>query len=186
MGHVIPSGGDIVLGQEYTDFDKGLEDGIEGSVLGFNLLLVSAFEPLPNHEAFRDSITLPSASGYPTTSLFARIPPRMTQRSVVLVPIYYRRFRRQVGDELVQGSSGSKESSKRIDLGSDELEFDLSRLDKEPLGMQLVKLSFVRCEIGRGSPFVGDSLMLISWSRTPVRVFGGAVLKNVNSDCGNF
>jgi hypothetical protein len=35
---VIPGGGDVVVGQEYTDFDKGLDDGIEGEVFGFNLL----------------------------------------------------------------------------------------------------------------------------------------------------
>ncbi|GJQ69956.1 hypothetical protein Trydic_g22479 [Trypoxylus dichotomus] len=38
----IPSGGEIVVGQEYTDFDKGLDDGIEGDIYGFNLLLAAA------------------------------------------------------------------------------------------------------------------------------------------------
>ncbi|KAI4465571.1 hypothetical protein MML48_3g00010078 [Holotrichia oblita] len=38
----IPSGGEIVVGQEYTDFDKGLDDGIEGDIYGFNLVLASA------------------------------------------------------------------------------------------------------------------------------------------------
>ncbi|XP_076237314.1 uncharacterized protein LOC143181022 [Calliopsis andreniformis] len=186
LGHVIPSGGDIVLGQEYTDFDKGLEDGIEGSVLGFNLLLASAFDPLAiSHarEASYDSNALPSASSYARSSLVARIPTQMSQRGVVFVPVYHHRFRRHVND---RPAGRSEEGSRRIDLGSERAGFDPSRLKKEPLGLQLVKLSYVRCEIGRGSPFIGGPLMLISWSRTPVRVFGGAVLKNVNSDCGNF
>ena len=42
------------------------------------------------------------------------------------------------------------------------------------------------CEIGRGSPYIGGKLMLISWTRTAVRIFGGVLLKNVASDCGNF
>lgn len=40
-GRGIKGGGDIVVGQEYTDFDKGLEDGIEGDVYGFNFVLAS-------------------------------------------------------------------------------------------------------------------------------------------------
>lgn len=40
-GAVIESGGDIVVGQEYTDFDKGLDDGIEGDIFGFNFVLSS-------------------------------------------------------------------------------------------------------------------------------------------------
>lgn len=32
----------MVVGQEYTDFDKGLEDGIEGEIYGFNFVLSSA------------------------------------------------------------------------------------------------------------------------------------------------
>lgn len=37
LGAMIPGGGDIVVGQEYTDFDKGLEDGIEGEVTCFDV-----------------------------------------------------------------------------------------------------------------------------------------------------
>lgn len=33
----LPPLGDLVLGQEYTDFDKGLDDGVEGEVFGFNV-----------------------------------------------------------------------------------------------------------------------------------------------------
>lgn len=41
-GRIIKGEGDIVVGQEYTDFDKGLEDGIEGAIYGFNLVLSPA------------------------------------------------------------------------------------------------------------------------------------------------
>ncbi|XP_077302541.1 pentraxin-related protein b6 isoform X1 [Arctopsyche grandis] len=50
-GSVIPGGGEIVLGQEYTDFDKGLEDGIEGEIFGFNMILSSTTEE-PNHKYY--------------------------------------------------------------------------------------------------------------------------------------
>ncbi|CAL7942726.1 unnamed protein product [Xylocopa violacea] len=134
--HAIPGGGDIVLGQEYTDFDKGLDDGIEGSVFGFNLLLASAFEPLDRREE-------PFASSYATGAT--------EQRGI---------------DYRISNEPRDPE--------------------EQPLGYRLVKLSYVRCEIGRGSPFIGGPLMLISWTRTPVRMFGGATLKNADNDCGNF
>ncbi|KAJ8875181.1 hypothetical protein PR048_023076 [Dryococelus australis] len=37
-GTWIAGGGDVVVGQEYTDADKGLDDGVEGEVFGFNLV----------------------------------------------------------------------------------------------------------------------------------------------------
>lgn len=52
-GRGIKGGGDIVIGQEYTDFDKGLEDGIEGDVYGFNFVLASTLS------LFRPSDSVP-------------------------------------------------------------------------------------------------------------------------------
>ncbi|XP_076756387.1 pentraxin-4 [Xylocopa sonorina] len=138
-GHAIPGGGDIVLGQEYTDFDKGLDDGIEGSVFGFNLLLASAFEPLDISNS--DTIRLPFGSSYASG---------VTQRGI---------------DYTISNES--------------------RHLEELPLGYQLIRLSYVHCEIGRGSPFIGGPLMLISWTRTPVRIFGGAALKNIDGGCDN-
>ncbi|XP_076633056.1 uncharacterized protein LOC143347609 [Colletes latitarsis] len=194
IGHSIPSGGDIVVGQEYTDFDKGLEDGIEGSVLGFNLLLASAFDLQAKdyaRESFRD--TIPQPSSHATIPVFARIPTKVTQRSsdygmrtiYAVLPIYGSRVRRLADNDDDDASLRSRTTSRSIDS---RLSARIVRPKPEvpPLGLQLVKLSYVRCEIGRGSPFLGGPLMLISWTRTPVRVFGGAILKNVNSDCGNF
>lgn len=185
IDHTIPSGGDIVVGQEYTDFDKGLDDGIEGSIVGFNLLLSSAFD---THDSIQVSR---AASRYATVvaPLFAGIPTKLMQlrgidygrdRARTRAPISNQRGRRYAEDatslplvEFVISPSGVIRRRNEA-------------WNERSLGLQLVRLSYVRCEIGRGSPFIGGSLMLISWTRTPVRVFGGAVLKNVNSDCGNF
>lgn len=38
QGTYVPGGGDIAVGQELTDADKGLDDGIEGEVFGFNMV----------------------------------------------------------------------------------------------------------------------------------------------------
>lgn len=202
--HTIPSGGDIVVGQEYTDFDKGLDDGIEGSILGFNLLLSSAFDTLDDYrqrfEASHDSIQVSrAASSYATVvaPLFAGIPTKLMQRGIdygtparTRAPYTLPPTSNQHG-----GRRRYAEDATSLPLVGTELivspdviqrRMEVSKWKEQSLGLQLVKLSYVRCEIGRGSPFIGGSLMLISWTRTPVRIFGGAVLKNVNSDCGNF
>lgn len=44
-GQILSKDGDIVVGQEYTDFDKGLDDGIEGDIFGFNMVLSSTTAP---------------------------------------------------------------------------------------------------------------------------------------------
>nr|XP_012135862.1 PREDICTED: uncharacterized protein LOC105661903 [Megachile rotundata] len=206
VGHVIPSGGDIVLGQEYTDFDKGLEEGIEGSVLGFNLLLASAFDPSARGygtESGRNPIALPSGSGYPSYGNRASFPSISTKppqhgigQGSRTLRVFFPNLDRLRGPRYADGfrssqlrptnrtvsdqpASGTRTISSPAWIGGAET-------SEEPLGLRLVKLSYVRCEIGRGSPFIGGSLMLISWSRTPVRVFGGAILKNAKSECGNF
>ncbi|XP_033327338.1 uncharacterized protein LOC117220953 [Megalopta genalis] len=178
IGHVIPSKGDIVVGQEYTDFDKGLEDGIEGSVLGFNLLLKSAFDP--QNDDPRDL-----RFSHVPIETFPRIPPKPMQRSIIygtrtiyrILPI---RIIRSIDDPL-----GFRNPSQEIRIANMGPHGWPSQR-KQPLGQQLVQLTYVRCEIGRGSPFIGGSSMLISWTRTPVRIFGGAIVKNVRNKCGDF
>ena len=146
-GHVIPRNGDIVVGQEYTDFDKGLEEGIEGAVLGFNLLLVSAF----------GSDTRPELNFPESIEYGAKLVPEVLRRSFVIEPHPVRR-------QAAHGAVGGK----------------------KPEGQQLVEITYNNCEIGRGSPFIGGTKMIISWTRTPVRVFGGALIKNVQNNCGVF
>lgn len=178
IDHTIPSGGDIVVGQEYTDFDKGLDDGIEGSILGFNLLLASAFDDY-HHLASHDSIQV-SRAGYATVPLFARIPTKLMQRG-----IDYKTRTRTTSDQRYAEDAPLVAAAPTRFLFS-PIQGRMEVAKKQSLGLRLVKLSYARCEIGRGSPFIGGTLMLISWTRTPVRIFGGAVLKNVNSECGNF
>lgn len=184
-GHVIPGKGDIVLGQEYTDFDKGLEEGIEGAVLGFNLMLASAFhlpegyfernklgDAVLNSESFGSRVPtahpvfgrIPlAAHGYTeSTSLNSFGRPYRSSREVVAGKTRTRRKFDSVGNWRIQ-NSGTK-----------------------PLGRQLIETSFENCEEGRGSPNIGGDLMLVSWTRTPVRVFGGAIIKNAENSCGQF
>lgn len=220
--HVIPEGGDIVLGQEYTDFDKGLEEGIEGAVLGFNLLLVSAFNSLdsgqrPSFRRLVNGITDPAEVPFATETRArivrrdldlgaARALDRLVSTLFALSPNWSRRISRTddakaVESEIaitpsppsiVNGTQTEETPSIRrhaIAFGTDDWTEEIDLPEKSsyvPLGLQLVQLSYVRCQLGRGSPPIGGPLMLISWSRTPVRVFGGAIIKNVGNECGKF
>lgn len=220
-GHVIPEGGDIVLGQEYTDFDKGLEEGIEGSVLGFNLLLASAFNSLDSGPHQRPSFQSINGAVDPTETPFAagtqtriarrdsdlgatRALDRLVSILFALSPNWSRRISRADDATASEGpaisppplsiANGTRKEETpvrrhAIALGTDDWTGEIDPLGKTsdvPLGLQLVKLSYVRCQLGRGSPPIGGPLMLISWSRTPVRVFGGAIIKNVGNECGKF
>lgn len=226
VGHVIPKGGDIVVGQEYTDFDKGLEEGIEGAVLGFNLLLVSAFErtkylyPLGERviPEFGRLEALPEPLGLYGVQLHRRIPLRRNGEVDTAYPMriasergestFENTLREYLGDQELFGRNFQRRSDdprrvvslnivhkNRRDLNSRvestrrttrNAERNRRRVDQPPLGLQLVSLTYSHCEIGRGSPFIGGSKMLISWTRTPVKVFGGAILKDVKSSCGHF
>lgn len=55
-------------------------------------------------------------------------------------------------------------------------------LTGKPLGLILVELGYNKCSLGRGAPFEHEKL-LISWTKTPVRVFGGAILKTIPPFC---
>ncbi|XP_058809751.1 pentraxin-related protein PTX3-like [Phymastichus coffea] len=153
-GHVIPANGDPVVGQEYTDFDKGLEEGIEGAVLGFNLLLVSAFAP-------RSRSILRSASSY-------------TPFGFVYAPKYF--------TSNFYNWPTSKNRGRQVvrKVESDPL------IPGETIGEYLVRMTYEHCQRGRASPFINPTVMIISWTRTPVKIFGGAVVKNALGTCGHF
>lgn len=214
--YVIPGDGDIVLGQEYTDFDKGLEEGIEGSVFGFNLLLASAFDSLDSshrRSLFRSMNGTTDQAMLPFIIQAIRM--KMARRDSDFRGT--RALDRLISTRFALGSNWSRkifqESSSTVPLSHrsnivndtrkekalpirrnaitfvDDLteEIDLfGKLSNDPLGLQLIKLSYVRCQLGRGSPPIGGSLMLISWSKTPVRIFGGATIKNIGDECGKF
>ncbi|XP_012261157.2 uncharacterized protein LOC105689015 [Athalia rosae] len=253
IGHVIPSGGDIVVGQEYTDFDKGLEEGIEGAVLGFNLVLASAFHSSKGYYArgkFSPLLSYdsriptgptsrltdlggigvgsqPSASPYeirrsdenyplqsdltrgenPIENFFPkRIVNEKQEATFDSTLNEYLGDRRIFGEDFPSRNGNGRPSIalkinhriRRRDLWGNLSGVSLGRRmtprveearqkDRdEGLGLRLIYLTYGHCEIGRGSPFIGGSQMLISWTRTPVKVFGGAILKNAKSTCGNF
>ena len=209
-GHVIPSKGDIVLGQEYTDFDKGLEEGVEGAVLGFNLILASAFDSSLGRYFERNKLE-DTTSGfnreidptgyevevvkqdygsrnYPRVvsehPVFDRIPlvalATASQRPIELVP-------RAIRTRSIEEAQNSRTKRKSSFIRNWEIQSSIGTgTGGKPLGQQLVETTFAQCELGRGSPRIGGKLMLISWTRTPVRVFGGAIIKNAKSDCGQF
>lgn len=56
----------------------------------------------------------------------------------------------------------------------------------ESAGRKLVELSYRKCLLGKGSPLSGDGLSLVSWTLTPVKMFGGVGLKIANPSCGLF
>lgn len=200
-GHVIPSKGDIVVGQEYTDFDKGLEDGIEGSVLGFNLLLASAFDPyetffsndqglnlLSTPPALRRSIETPNFFSEFGEKLSSS--PSDRKHEISFEEESTRSYQRNLFGTFPKDVQDRKRKQivfrEEAERSNDYENFKKPTISDIPLGLQLVTISYSQCEIGRGSPFIGGPLMLISWTRTPVRVFGGAIVKNVKSECGNF
>lgn len=173
-----------MLGQEYTDFDKGLEEGIEGSIFGFNLLLKSAFED----ESSPSIVSI----GYAPSILTMRSPPYGTRFPTRIIFKITRKDYTVEEDDKEEEEEEGGTTRRRLLLIDDRRTNRLIRLVNNtanrslPIGQELVKLSYVRCELGKGSPQIGGSLMLISWSRTPVRIFGGAILKNARMDCGNF
>jgi hypothetical protein len=55
----------------------------------------------------------------------------------------------------------------------------------ESPGLELVHKSYRQCVERRGSP-VDKGRLLIAWASTPVRVFGGAIIKGAKPVCGDF
>lgn len=203
--YVIPGGGDVVLGQEYTDFDKGLEEGIEGSVLGFNFLLASAFDSLDGgyQRPFRSINGTTDQAMVPLVRMkmarrdsnlrAARALDRLISMRFALNPNWSSKIFQQtasiVSPYRLNIANGTRKEEtlpiRKNAIFNDDLIEEIN-LSGKPLGIQLVKLSYSHCQLGRGSPPIGGSLMLISWSRTPVRMFGGATIKNVGNECGKF
>lgn len=173
----LEGGGDIVVGQEYTDFDKGYEDGIEGSIFGFNLV-----------HAFTSVTTLPDPD-YRNAIHFAR------KRNVPHNPAHkqYIRQKRGILDMFrsmlmffappnhparLKSFINSEHRMAKNDIiptaNSRILSNEIG--GKKPLGLSLVELGY-NCLLGKGAPLKGEKV-LVSWTKTVVRVFGGAILKS--------
>ncbi|KAB0797829.1 hypothetical protein PPYR_08822 [Photinus pyralis] len=213
-GVQIPKGGDIVVGQEYTDFDKGLDDGIEGDIFGFNMVLSSA-EKHPDltnvlippyntqrrvyNQNVRDPQNMHRYSDVPNVlSYFTvgpnRFPKGMWDNGKNLLNNFWNLFGSEERIRIKQPHMseehyrhpfetgilvGNEAASKRIT--SYGIMSDINGVSQKPLGLQLVELSY-NCALRKGSP-LDHQKMLISWTSTPVRVFGGAILKNIRPFC---
>jgi hypothetical protein len=198
---VISGGGDAVVGQEYTDFDKGLDDGIEGEVFGFNLL---TSKPNVRHDS---SIV----SWFKTQENAFVLPQPHYVVDSAKAPIWNLRplqglrttFRGLVSDKLVRWPEDTRSSgkvSKHNPTASIVRWPDSHETRRAPRtrtrekrdasvelnpGLELVEKSYRQCTARRGSP-VDDSRLLIAWASTPVRVFGGAVITAAKPVCGHF
>lgn len=187
---MIPGGGDVVVGQEYTDFDKGLEDGIEGEVFGFNLLTAShgsqGLAWFPSHD---NALVLPQ-NHYETNS--AEGPSPLSLSSGTLRAL-------SSGKKRIRWPEDATSRSRKVPRGvrwpdnhrngrrAPQVRFrerGAPSVVTNP-GLELVEKSYRQCADMRGSP-VDQSRLLIAWANTPVRVFGGAVIKGAKPTCGNF
>ncbi|XP_018330768.1 uncharacterized protein LOC108740788 isoform X2 [Agrilus planipennis] len=200
---IIPEGGDIVVGQELTDMDKGLDDGIEGTIFGFNMVLSSVFdsagattlkkhlkvyeEPVRRSAIFHRSrrrsgtetlIELPYGMDFPRPlPHFVRTSPLHSPEAISFDGKYTDPFGKFMSQEInadTMSVASKKTKYQRPRRATSEI--------KKSLGYQLVRLSFNECTLGNGSP-LGDINVLISWTKTSVRVFGGAVLNKVEPFC---
>ncbi|KAF5298310.1 hypothetical protein FQA39_LY11794 [Lamprigera yunnana] len=217
QGLKIPRGGDMVVGQEYTDFDKGLDDGIEGDIFGFNMILSSTRTVQINHAFIspplknrvyehnqHDEYTPAQRSNeeIPTVLSYFTIGPNRSPKSMfndgrnflqhILQFFDGERIRIKAvrdysrNNDQFEHSVRSKISTdpeinvKRIGNNGNINDLDVVVYNK-PLGLQLVELSY-NCALRRGSP-IDHKKVLISWTKTPVRVFGGAILKNMRPFC---
>ncbi|CAG9859036.1 unnamed protein product [Phyllotreta striolata] len=210
-GNFIKGGGDIVVGQEYTDFDKGLDDGIEGDIFGFNFVLSAASGSLkyPQNLPSRRKFQVASIPKYP--QFFAAKPQQSNPFGVEQVEEYKtivedqlpdaqtygmdpnRRpkgfldaFRRFFGEEPAANVRVVKKYPRIVNKGPSRRVTDrVSANDindvKKSLGLLLVELSF-DCGYKKGAPLSGKNV-LVNWNQSPVRVFGGAILKTVPAFC---
>lgn len=161
-----------MVGQEYTDFDKGYEDGIEGDVFGFNLV-----------HAFTSVTTLPHPE-FPTNSIhFARKRNARQKRGILDIFRSMINFFSPPPQRLVSIEEFNEEQDRRMGVMTRSVvgapKANNRILSGEhlgrPLGLDLVEMGY-DCLLGRGAPLKGEKV-LVSWTKTTVRVFGGAILK---------
>lgn len=233
----IPEGGDIVVGQEYTDSNKGLDDGIEGDIFGFNMILSSAATSnevsnnfVSSSDLSRRRTSYPNQYGnnrnktpsqylhnlplnfphrvYPANDYYENVDHKEDVPSVLSYfsiganrnpkKVYYSQEIPQFIKTAMAWSSNIPRSTRVQSI--DEFNADSNRrihnlqqsnkipasnyygrTDYKPLGLQLVEQGY-NCALGKGSP-INHPKVIVSWTKTPVRVFGGAILKNILPFC---
>lgn len=235
-GSIIKGGGDIVVGQEYTDFDKGLEDGIEGAIYGFNFVLASTsyndknndqnypIDRLKRKHSFYDVPTptkygvlvIPKSSGsqkptklnrqeefggkkflirryrIPRRELSQLAPSRLASTKFQPNLLSEEDYRVKRPERLLpdndeeEGPLIPKVSTYHLfdtlkPVNSFDSVANIYTQKSKPLGLLLVELSF-DCSFRKGAP-LENSKVLVNWAKTPVRVFGGAILKSIPPFC---
>lgn len=197
-----------MVGQEYTDFDKGLDDGIEGDVFGFNFVL-SSTQTIPMKPA-----------GYPLRRRFDGTKPWSQPVNTYQFPLGSRlndghtdldireifplrreaagvqgRFSRSIFQDVMSLFDTEVQSSRILtpnrfyakippfshELTNRRISNEAVHDGSKPLGLLLVELSF-DCAFKKGAP-LSEKGVLVSWTKSPVRVFGGAILKKVQPFC---
>ena len=170
-GVTLPAGGDVVVGQEYTDFDKGLDDGVEGEVFGFYLFRTAT--PSARSEArHEDEHQLLAERRGDERQHLPDDAPRINP---------YRPLRLAPGPPLAWPGPGAEARrrghNKRYSLYSPPKDF----LRRVPLRVQRL---YALCTDHLVPEDRADAV--VSWPSSPVRVFGGAIISNVNAGCGDF
>lgn len=207
-GLVLGAGGDLVVAQEYTDFDKGLEDGIEGEVFGFNFVLSATSKtmkysrylgpPIKPFEVYRKRRSFsPSRTQYHTTlssnpnGNLLSFPtfPLLWDNSYL--PSYEEIHKNNIFSQKIPGRREAIYPPKSFSLNLPNELFPFqtypntdNAFRKGPhksAGLMLVEMSR-NCRVGKGGPLRGEKV-LINWTDTKVRVFGGAIMKHVDPFC---
>ncbi|KAJ1522554.1 hypothetical protein ONE63_001740 [Megalurothrips usitatus] len=169
-GLVVPGGGDIVVGQEYTDFDKGLDDGIEGEVFGFHLFRTAT---PPVH----------GLGGRPADS------EHDFDEDLQWQLLRARRRGGSYADDTPPPASGPWPRRRSGDVGV--VDAALAAGGARPKRQHgprsvppRVQRLYARCSERLAPEDRADAI--VAWPTTPVRVFGGAIIFNVNPGCGDF
>ncbi|KAK9869706.1 hypothetical protein WA026_003446 [Henosepilachna vigintioctopunctata] len=199
FGVQIASGGDIVVGQEYTDFDKGLDDGIEGDIFGFNMVLSAS-----SHDFTQPSTNLHNSlnkrSSHPQQRII-KFKNSKSRREVEMLSspilnseflpsihnLHISRFKPPRKITMVDLMNVHPKKEYHHSIVSIDKSLSKSNGNRKPIkysksiGRQLVELSG-NCRVGKGAPLNGG-MVLINWTKTTVRVFGGAIIKHVKPFC---
>ncbi|KAK3908016.1 Pentraxin-4 [Frankliniella fusca] len=158
-GLTLPAGGDVVVGQEYTDFDKGLDDGVEGDVFGFYLFRTAAAERADLLEHDED---------------LQRQVLRTRRRGDAPDAHQHQRRRSGVAEDSVRSKRQQHAAHPRWRLGGGP-----GRAPPVPARVRRLHA----CE--RLAP-EDRADAVVAWPTTPVRVFGGAIIGHVQGGCGDF
>lgn len=190
----------MVVGQEYTDSEKGLDDGIEGEVFGFNLLTseldagsLSPFKtqrnvwvPLRTYHATKSAQLPTRLSLTPLQGLETALTAAVSDKKPLRWPenrgYSGKESKGNPGATTVQWPNNHRKPSRALLATVRQVRDASLRLNP---GLELVENSYRKCAAMRGSP-VKKSRLLVAWASTPVRVFGGAIIKKAKPVCSNF